>query len=138
MKQSYSFKQTARQLVFDRLACELAKEEGIIFAYVFGSALDSESFHDVDVGLYLDDSQLSQRSEITSGLADRLSGTIGLPVDIRILNSAPVFFLYHVFRGRLILSRDENLLTNLLEEIPRLYLDIAPLLRQSTKDAFAQ
>ncbi len=93
--------------------------------------------HDVDVGLYLYDSHLTRRSEISGALADRLSAAIELPMDIRILNTAPVSFLYHVLRGHLLFSHDEKLLTDLLEEIPRRYLDMAPLLRQYTKEAFA-
>lgn len=137
MKQAYSFNQNTRQRIFDRLAGELAKVPEIVFAYIYGSVLDSELIHDVDVGLYLDDAQLPRRSEILSTVSDRLSTAIELPVDVRILNSAPVSFLFHVFQGHLLLSRDEELLTNLLEEVPRRYLDIAPLLRQATKEAFS-
>lgn len=137
-KQSFSLKKEARQRVFDALARELAKEKGIVFAYVFGSALDSEVVHDIDLGLYLDASLLSRWSEMALELADRLQAAIGIPVDIRVLNSAPFSFLYHVFRGQLLLSRNENLLTDLLEKVPRWYLDIAPLLRQYTREAFAQ
>jgi len=137
MKPSYSVNQTARSRIFNRLASELAEEPGIRFAYVYGSVLGSESIHDVDVGLYLDDSQLTRRSEISGALADRLSVAVEMPVDVRILNAAPITFLYHVFRGHLLFSCDEELLADLLEEVPRLYLDMAPLLRQSTKDAFS-
>lgn len=137
MKQSYSFNPNTRQSLVERLAGEVAKAPEIVFAYVYGSVLDSALVHDVDVGLYLDDSHLPRRSEILGALSHRLSAAIELPVDVRLLNAAPVSFLFHVLRGRLLLSRDEELLTNLLEEIPRRYLDIAPLLRQATKEAFS-
>lgn len=99
--------------------------------------MDSEWVHDVDVGLYLDDSQLPRRSELSCALADRLSNVIQIPVDVRILNNAPISFLFHVLRGHLLFSRNEERLTDLLEEVPRRYLDIAPLLRRYTKVAFA-
>ncbi len=137
MKQSYSLNQNTRQSLFGRLAGELVKAPEIVFAYVYGSVLDSELIHDVDVGLYLDDLELPRRSEVLGALGDRLSVAIELPVDMRILNAAPVSFLFHVFRGHLLFSRDEELLTNLLEEVPRQYLDIAPLLRQAAKEAFS-
>lgn len=123
--------------MFDRLAGELAMAPEIVFAYVYGSALNSELVHDIDVGLYLDDSQWPRRSEILGALSERLSAAIGLSVDARLLNAAPATFLFHVFQGHLLLSRDEDLLTNLLEEVPRRYLDMAPLLRQATKEAFS-
>ena len=50
---------------------------------------------------------------------------------------APVSFRFHVLREELILSRDEHLLGDLIENTVRRYLDIAPLLRRSTKETFA-
>ena len=137
VKQYYSINQNRRQRVFDLLTGEVVKVPEIIFAYVYGSILDSESVHDVDVGLYLDDSHLSRQAEIRDTLTDRVVAAIALPVDVRILNAAPGSFLFHVFRGRLLLSRDEKFLTDLLENVPRQYLDIAPFLRQATKEAFS-
>lgn len=137
VKRSYSINQNTRQRVFDLLTGEVVKVPEIIFAYVYGSILDSTSVHDVDVGLYLDDSELSRQAEILDTLTDRVVAAVALPVDVRLLNAAPVSFLFHVFRGRLLLSRDEELLTDLLENVPRQYLDIAPLLRQATKEAFS-
>ena len=137
VKQYYSINHNRRQRVCDLLTGEVVKVPAIIFAYVYGSILDSTSVHDVDVGLYLDDSQLSRQSEILDTLTDRVVAAIALPVDVRILNAAPVSFLFHVFRGCLLLSRDEGLLTDFLENVPRQYLDIAPLLRQATKEAFS-
>lgn len=137
MKQSYLLNHNTRQSIVDRLAGELAKAPEIVFAYVYGSVLDSELIHDVDVGLYVDDLHLPRRSEVLGTLSNRLSAAVELPVDVRLLNAAPVSFLFHVLRGRLLLSRDEEFLTNLLEDVPRRYLDIAPLLRQATKEAFS-
>ena len=46
-------------------------------------------------------------------------------------------FCFHVLREERILSRDERLLSDLIEDTVRRYLDIAPLLRRSTKETFA-
>jgi hypothetical protein len=37
----------------------------------------------------------------------------------------------------LLLCRDETFLTDMLEDVARRYLDLAPFLRNGTKDAFA-
>lgn len=58
-------------------------------------------------------------------------------MDVCVLNEAPLSFVYHVLRGRLLVCRDEECLTEILEDVARRYLDLAPLLRQGTKDAFA-
>lgn len=125
-------KSQTNQGIFDLLTGELVKVPEIAFAYVYGSVLDLESVHDVDVGLYLDDSQLPQWSDIP----DRLIATVELPVDGCILNSAFVSLLFHVFRGCLLFSRNEALLTNLLKNVPRQYLDIATILRRPRRKPF--
>lgn len=46
-------------------------------------------------------------------------------------------YQYHALRGRLLVCNDEDFLTDLIEDVARRYLDLAPLLRRGTKDAFA-
>ncbi|MGB4067800.1 MAG: nucleotidyltransferase domain-containing protein [Nitrospira sp.] len=126
-----------REDVLAKLRVELAKVSGLRFAYVYGSVLESDRVHDVDVGVFLDNMAIAQQMNAVDALSVTLSATVGLPIDIRVLNEAPLPFLYHVLRGKLVLCRDEIFLTDMLEDIARRYLDLAPLLRNSTKDAFA-
>lgn len=120
-----------------RLRAELEKEAAVVFAYLYGSLLDSETVHDVDVGLYLREPIAGGSSSVASELSSRFTAMAGLPVDVRVLNGAPLSFLYHVLRGRLLVCHDEELLSAILEDVARRYLDLAPFLRQGTKDAFA-
>ena len=67
----------------------------------------------------------------------RLDHDTGFPIDVRVLNDAPVPFLFHVFReGRLLLSRNDELLADLMERTVREYLDMEPLLRRATIEAY--
>lgn len=120
-----------------KLHVELDQASEVRVAYAYGSLLESERVHDVDIGVFLDDAFLKQQMIIVDSLTVRLSATVGVPVDVRVLNDAPMTFLYHVLRGRLLLCRDEEFLTDMLEDVARRYLDIAPFLRDATKDAFA-
>jgi predicted nucleotidyltransferase len=134
---AYRFDAERRRSVVEQLTRFLTAEDApIAFAYLFGSALDAEAVHDVDVGVFFAES-LADSDRLAGELAARLGAAIGLPVDVRALNHAPTSFLYHVLRGRLLLCRDEALLTALLEDLGRRYLDLEPLLRQATRDAFA-
>ena len=133
----YTIQPTAREALNRRLADELGKEPGVGFAYLYGSVLDSETVHDIDVGLYLRKSENERRSGYEADLSSRLTAMARIPVDVRVLNEAPLSFVYHVLRGRLLVYRDEDLLTSKLEDVARRYLDLAPLLHQGTKDAFA-
>lgn len=117
------------------LADALAGEAEVAFAFLYGSVVDSEAFHDVDVGVYLRPEQ--SEPLYSSLLAQRLAERVGFPVDARVLNGAPVSFLYHVMRGQVILSRDDALLEDVMERTVQRYLDIAALLRHSAREAFA-
>ena len=126
-----------REDVLAKLRVELVKVSGLRFAYVYGSVLESDRVHDVDVGMFLDDLMVAQQMDMMDALSVTLSAAVGFPVDIRVLNEAPLPFLYHVLRGRLLLCRDETFLTDMLEDVARRYLDLAPFLRNGTKEAFA-
>jgi predicted nucleotidyltransferase len=137
MTRPYNLDSGARARITEQLAAELASVHDIAFAYVYGSFMESGPFHDVDVGVYLRVPQPQGTVSFAVALAQRLSEKAGLPVDVRVLNAAPVSFLFHVLRGRLLLNRDDDLLTDLMERTASRYLDMAPLLRHSTKEAFA-
>ena len=126
-----------RQRITDLLAAKLMAEPTVAFAYVFGSFLEMNPVHDVDVGIYLHPSDTKRETESVASLARRLTDATGLPVDVRILNQAPMTFLYHVVRGHLLVSKNDDLLTSTLENVSRRYLDIAPFLLQATIEAFA-
>ncbi|MCP9452101.1 MAG: nucleotidyltransferase domain-containing protein [Nitrospira sp.] len=122
----------------DRLALE--RVSGLRFASVssvYGSVLESDRGHDMDVGIFLDDTTCARQMNTVDALSVALTATVGVPVDVRVLNEAPPSFLYHVLRGRLVLCRNETFLTDWLEEVSLRYLDLAPFLRSSTKDALA-
>src|SRR5574340_828181 len=133
----FSISSDRRGEIVAQLRAALSEVPKIAFAYLYGSVLDSDRIHDVDVGVQLQASESPQAVDLAADLATRLSTAISLPVDVRILNHAPLPFLFHVLHGQRLCSRDEALLQSLLEEVPRRYLDIAPLLRAATKDAFA-
>jgi predicted nucleotidyltransferase len=117
------------------LASALAGASDVVFAYLHGSFLDGARFHDVDVGVYLiGPSETHARRALE--LSDRLSSEVGVPVDARPLNDAPVSFRFHVVRGKLLFSRDEETLADLIERTVQRYLDMAPLLRRATVEAF--
>lgn len=116
---------------------ELLSEQEVVFAYLYGSFVEEDAFHDVDVGVYFKSVEPDKATVMALALAQRLSERVGLPVDVRVLNLAPMSFLYHVLRGRLIFSRDDAHLAEVIEHTACLYLDLAPLLRQSAKEAFA-
>ena len=125
-----------RERIRNTLVTVLESEPDLEFAWLHGSFLAADEFHDIDIGVHLSataDVRLQRGLE----LAVRLDQQIGFPIDVRALNDAPATFLFHVFReGRLLLSRNDECLADLMERTVREYLDAAPLLRQATIEAY--
>jgi predicted nucleotidyltransferase len=119
------------------LAAELTGDRSVTFAYLYGSFVESQPFHDIDVGVYLENVQGNSVTATALDLAQSLSDRARIPVDVRILNVAPVSFLYHVLRGQLVFCRDDAVLAEVMERTVSRYLDIAPLVRRGTQEAFA-
>jgi uncharacterized protein len=124
-----------RDDVAEILRTAVAAEHDVAFAYLHGSFLSDAPFRDVDLAVYFapggehpDDQGLL--------LGECLSRIVGLPVDVRALNTAPLTFRFHAVRGRLLAARDERVLSEVLEETMRRYFDAAPLLAQATREAF--
>lgn len=121
--------------MISRLEVLLATRADIVFASVFGSILDRDAVHDLDLAIW---TAPAADSRVDLELAASLSNALGLPVDVRRVNDAPVPFLFKVLRGRRVAVRDESFVANLMERVAREYHDMAPLLRQATREAFAR
>lgn len=124
----------ARDRLIGRLEAALSRRSDVLFGLVFGSFLDQDAFRDVDVGIWTAE---AAGPRVDVELAAALSDELGLPIDVRRLNDAPVPFLFHALRGRAVGVRDERRLADLMERTARDYHDRAPLLRLATEEAFA-
>ncbi len=121
----------------EQAAEEILRKHGeVLFAYVFGSFTDPLSVHDIDIGVYTADADKKTSTRYALDLAEELSRGLKLPVDVRVLNFAPLPFCYHVIRGELLFEKDEDARSVFVERTVRRYLDIEPLLRKGLKEAF--
>ncbi|MDD5558415.1 nucleotidyltransferase domain-containing protein [Candidatus Methylomirabilis sp.] len=134
MKRAHRLSPTERCAIREQIAAELLHYPDVLFAYVYGSFLKSEVFHNVDIGVYLSSSHFN--NAMAANLSAHLSGKIKLPVDVRTLNTAPISFRLYVLRGECLFSRNDNLRTSIMEDTMRSYLNIASPRRHTTKEAF--
>ena len=136
MRRLYRAETAERTRAARAITAALEAEPDVVFAYLHGSFLSGDGFHDIDVAVRLaapPDRRLTRALD----LAVQLGGETGFPVDVRRLDEASLAFRFHVFRtGRLLLDRDEELLADCMERTMREYLDIAPLVRRATVEAF--
>jgi predicted nucleotidyltransferase len=119
------------QETIQRLRDLLAEEKGVLFAYLHGSIVQADEFRDVDIGVYLVDSvaRSTDGADYEISLSLRLEKGLGLPVDVKILNNAPLSFQYHVSRGILFLDRNPSIRENFLQRTWSGYFDFLPLAR---------
>lgn len=120
MREFYHLEKEKRKEIIDKIRDILYKKEDIIFAYIYGSFLDNLSFRDIDIGIFFKEVCKEDLSDIEFSLAKEISSEVNLPfeiIDLRILNGAKRPFLNSIFRtGLLLFSRDDEFLSNLIEE----------------------
>jgi predicted nucleotidyltransferase len=95
-----------REVIIQKISNVLEDKNDIIFAYIFGSFTSQESFHDVDIGFFISDNGTNVLN-IELNMERELEDLIRMPVDVRILNRAPISFVYQVIKGGITIA-DKN------------------------------
>lgn len=134
MAHVYALPKEKRERFIESLAARLEQRLEIAFAYIYGSFVEDRPFRDIDLGIYVTGLDEDRLTAYAIDLALELERTAGFPVDVRVLNAAPLSFLYHVFRGELVISRDDDLRARRMEDAVRHHLDAEPLVRRSLRE----
>ena len=138
---TYTLSKEKREICLQRISGLLEQEPGILFAYTYGSFLEAFRFRDLDIALFMMPDKLPLRSyvyEIELGTAIVHSLGLPFPVDVKIMNSTAIALQYHALRGRLLVDRNPDMRSEIMTRIASLYLDIAPILKHHTKEAFSR
>ncbi|MBW2039128.1 MAG: nucleotidyltransferase domain-containing protein [Deltaproteobacteria bacterium] len=136
---TFSLSNKEKGRIIEFLKNELSKDKRVVSAFLYGSFLDEDLFRDIDVGVFIrDTNSLPPLYEFQLG--DKLSRALkdAFPVEVRIINEAPVTFLYHVIKGKLLLCRDEDFCSEFVAIVARKYNDIQPILNHYTKEAYGR
>ncbi len=136
---SHSLNLEQKERYFQILTDYFIGRREILFAYAHGSFLEGGRFRDLDVAVFLLPEFMARKSafyetELGSELQEVLKALF--PVDIRILNTARLSFQYNAILGRLLIDRDPGTRIAFITKTVALYLDIKPILRHYTKEAF--
>ena len=106
------------------------------FAYLHGSFLERETVGDVDVAVSVELGRVPG-ADVTAcelALEGVLEQGLGVPVDVRILEDAPVPFQYAATRGETLVVRDPEAWAVFRERTWSAYLDFAPLREEALRD----
>jgi len=114
----------------------LGKRSDIVFAYLHGSFITDARFRDIDVAVYLSDlpsSPLQMELELENELG---SAVRKYPIDVRMLNNAPLSFRYQVIKtGLAIVVRNDDGRCDFVEATFSNYFDFAPFRKRYLKEA---
>ena len=135
-KRLFRFSGQQKQEIISALTSLLQRHAAIQFAYLYGSFLADMPCHDIDIGVYLDGLAPLDMGLFAVELSAQLGSQAKCPVDVRILNNAPLPFIYQVLRGKLLLENNPDLHGRIFEHTVSRYLDLKPLLLRATKEAF--
>ena len=133
---TYVFSDEEKLRLITLLRSLLDNQDAIQFAYLYGSFLDDIPCHDIDIGVYVKEIQGTEMTFYALELGEQLSRETICPVDVRVLNDAPVSFLFHVLKGKLLTEQNPERHAQIFEQTVSRYLDMQPLLLQATREAF--
>lgn len=118
-----------RTAILGQLNRELSQFPGIVFAVLYGSAAEGDDFQDLDVGVMVDREviSLSDAPLYEFEVERALSRSVPYAVDVRLLNDAPLPFLYNVSKGVPILLREAEAWYRFKEHTWDMWLDFQPV-----------
>jgi len=124
-----------KKLIIKGITSRLKKRKYIIFAYIFGSFVRDEKFSDIDIGIFCNEKISKEPLTFEFDLEKEIKSFTKFPVDVRIINHAPLSFIYHVIKeGILIADKDTGKRTDFEGMIFKKYLDFAFFRRQYLKE----
>lgn len=126
----------AKENITESIISLIGKKPGIVFAYLHGSFTENLPFGDIDIAVYLDrmpesclDYELALEIECMNVLEK-------YPVDVRILNNAPLSFQYNVIKsGRSIAVHDDEARSEFQEKVMERYFDFDYFRNRYLKEA---
>jgi predicted nucleotidyltransferase len=128
-RQRFTLAYEGRPSIARSLAAELARHSEITVVVLYGSFLSDKAFRDIDIALVVDEAQLPPERFLGYELdrLEELSRFSTFPLDIRIVNRAPVLFRYAVTQGQVLFCRNESRWNEFRERTWKEYLDFAPV-----------
>jgi predicted nucleotidyltransferase len=125
-----------REGIVQPIVAQLAQHPEILAVVLYGSFLNRERFRDIDLALLVDERRLPPESFLDYELdrLEELSRLSKFPLDIRIVNRAPVLFRYAVTKGRVLFCREERAWVEFCERTWKEYLDFEPVARLYIKE----
>ena len=132
----YEIPADEKKFIVERIKAYLRSRPDILFAYLHGSFFSGNRFRDIDIAVYLKPAfsfSLQAELEMEAELSKRVKK---YPVEVRVLNHAPLSFRYNVFKnGEPVVVVDDDLRCDFMEATLSQYFDFAPFRKMYLKEA---
>jgi predicted nucleotidyltransferase len=92
-----------KEILTERISDILKAKDYIVFAYIFGSFASEDGFKDVDIAVFTSGVESESPLKLELTLEGEIEHAIHIPADIRIINDAPVSFIYNVLKGGIVI-----------------------------------
>jgi predicted nucleotidyltransferase len=119
--QQQRISESEREKALNTLKEFLRDDERIIFAYLFGSFNEGNTFRDIDIGVYTvsPDKDIEAEIELKRVLTEKTD----YPVDISVINNAPPDVKIQVLEGTILICKDKELMTDFIEDAGTQYIE---------------
>ncbi|MFO7979540.1 MAG: nucleotidyltransferase domain-containing protein [Candidatus Aminicenantes bacterium] len=115
-----------KEEIVKEISSQLNKGKNIIFSYIFGSFVTDDKFSDIDIGVFCTENISKEPLDFEFELEEKIKSFAKLPVDVRVINHAPLSFVYRVIKeGILIADKDIGKRTDFEGMIFKKYMDFA-------------
>ena len=126
----HTAKYIQKESILKNIAIIMEGHHEIVLAYVFGSFIHRDTFSDIDIGV-LTNKDMRSCLEFEFDLEIEIENNVNYPVDVRVLNNAPLSFCQNVIRhGRVVLERNPNIHGDFMGKILKQYFEFAPFRRK--------
>ncbi len=125
----FAIPKAEKKQVAQRLRQALQAKPEVLFAFLYGSFWEG-AFRDIDIAVFLGEKSISPERQLDYqlDLIEELAPLVDYPLDVRVLNGAPLAFRYNVYRGQLLFTRDERLSSQFVERTWDEYFDFLPII----------
>lgn len=125
-----------RTRVIEALRRQLERQPEIRCAYLHGSFLTGDPYRDIDVAVWVDPIGRGARSwsQYALDLSVALHQALDDPVDVQVLNQAPLAFRYHALKGHPLVVRDWEWVDEMRARTWDDYFDFLPFAREYLRE----
>ena len=121
--------------ITEKIKYFLQNRKEIIFAYIFGSFVENESFNDIDLAIYINKAyDLSKNLFYEVELSNQLEKLIKKSTDIIVLNHSNDIILNRATKGLLVKNSNDNLRVNFITTGWKKYWDFKNKLQEHIKE----